>query len=89
MKPKQFTSGPSKQPKMVPLTLEQLVEAVKETPYYTEAQVMLIFGVARSTLYRWRKKGLIDFERIGGTIYYPRITLLKMYEAYSILQGFE
>ncbi len=28
-------------------------------------------GVSRTTLYNWRKEGIIPYKRIGNKIYYP------------------
>jgi excisionase family DNA binding protein len=37
------------------------------------AEIMAMFGVSEQTLYRWRKKGLIDFTRTpGGQVRYSR-----------------
>lgn len=48
-------------------------------------EIMEQFHISMSTLLRWRKKGLIPYEKIGGRVFYnPK----KMYDfAQTLLNG--
>ncbi len=42
---------------------------------------MRILKISRSTLYRLRKEHKIEYEKIGGTYYYPSLTFTRIFDA--------
>lgn len=48
-----------------------------ETDYRDTADTKQVLNVSDSTLYRWRKEGLIDFIIKKGKIYYDISSVLK------------
>jgi len=45
--------------------------------YYSTKEVMLILGVSRATLDRWRKSKKIKAKKIGGTVRFTSIDIEK------------
>jgi len=43
-----------------------------------DEQIIELFGISKSCLYRWRKKGEIPFMKIGSTHFYLEDVILKM-----------
>lgn len=51
--------------------LKQLSKQKKETPeYYDTADVMRLLEVSESTVCRLRKRGELEYKKVGGKIYY-------------------
>lgn len=42
-------------------------------------------GVSRTTLYNWRKTGLIPYSRIGKKLYYPWKEILRMLDQNKLI----
>lgn len=58
------TAAPSKQ------SLQQTV--------MDSVDVQQLLHISRSTLYNWRKKGLIAFSKVGGKIYFDAADVYRM-----------
>tara|TARA_B100000949_G_C14195711_1_gene413747 strand:- start:602 stop:841 length:240 start_codon:yes stop_codon:yes gene_type:complete len=43
-----------------------------------DEQITELFGISKSCLYRWRKRGEIPFMKIGSTNFYLEDVILKM-----------
>lgn len=51
--------------------LKQLAKQKQETPeYYDTADVMRLLKVSESTVCRLRKRGELEYKKVGGKIYY-------------------
>lgn len=51
-------------------------EIVHETAFLTADQFCKLFAISRSTLARWRARGL-PRVRVGGVMRYPRATCIR------------
>lgn len=49
----------------------------EEEPIYTAGEFAKKYGVNLSTLWRWRKAGIVNVTRIGGRVYYRDSDLNK------------
>lgn len=49
----------------------------------TNGDLMLIFDKGTKTLGRWRKKGLLEDNKIGGTYYYSVEWVLDLIEKFK------
>ncbi len=56
-------------------------EAIKKVGFCTSDEAMRILKISRSTLYRLRKEQKIEYEKIGGTYYYPSLTFTRIFDA--------
>lgn len=43
----------------------------------TTSEIMKRFGVSRTTVYLWRKKGLLPYRRLGKRIYFLENEVIK------------
>ena len=60
------------------LQQRQLIPATSgDTDYRDAADTKQKLNVSDSTLYRWRKEGLIDYKIIKGKIYYDILSVLR------------
>jgi hypothetical protein len=51
--------------------LKQLAKQKQESPkYYDTADVMRLLKVSESTVCRLRKRGELEYKKVGGKIYY-------------------
>jgi hypothetical protein len=49
-----------------------------EKELLTDEDLMVIFGVSKSTLKRWRDKGILGFSKFGNINFYPSKLLKKI-----------
>lgn len=80
--------GGSLNKKHLPLTLtnmsipfEELLKSEKDL--LTESDLMRIFLVSRATLYRWRKKKILHYIKMGRNVYYLKHVICKILVAKS------
>ena len=52
-------------------------QASNDTDYQDAADTKRRLNVSNSTLYRWRREGLIDYQIKKGKIYYDILSVLK------------
>ncbi|MCG2420092.1 helix-turn-helix domain-containing protein [Aequorivita sp. F47161] len=43
-----------------------------------DEDVMKLFGISRSCLYRWRQKGIIPFKKMGSINFYIKEVIVEM-----------
>lgn len=46
------------------------LRAGRGSEWLRSQQAEVAYGVSRTTLYRWRKVGRVEWRRIGGVVYY-------------------
>ena len=51
------------------------------TQIYPEAKIASLFGIAKATIARMRKRGEIPFAEIGGHFYYSESHLVEWFDA--------
>ena len=59
------------------LSVVDEVNRVSEEPKYTPAEFAKRKGVDKSTIYRWRKAGLLKPYYVGGSIFYRDSDLME------------
>ncbi|MFI2744346.1 helix-turn-helix domain-containing protein [Zhouia sp. PK063] len=76
------------QPEQTPSNRNELLseeyEMLLKSKYFTDDDVLRMLKISKSTLYRWRVSGKIQYEKIGKIYYYPELTRIKMYEAMEL-----
>ncbi len=63
------------------IPFEELLKNEKDL--LTESDLMRIFLVSRTTLYRWRKKRILHFIKMGRNVYYLKHVICKILVAKS------
>jgi len=58
-------------------------KTISREGWYTTADIMKLFQLSRSTIYRLRRRGDIPHFKLGGTYVYPRTLTNKLYLAKS------
>lgn len=46
---------------------------------FRDEDIQIIFGISRTCLFYWRKQGSIPFRKIGGTNYYSKVAIERMF----------
>lgn len=46
--------------------------------YYDNSDLKVLLKISYATIYRWRKKNLLKFCKIGSKYYYPKIYIDQM-----------
>lgn len=50
----------------------------------SNGQTMEFMDVSKSTLQRWRDKGILPYSKIGSSIYYKREDLIRVVEEHRV-----